>query len=274
MAFQGFRSGKSIKSEAEGSSEELSLLQNSISNPGRRRRSYESAEEGELDHSGLLPTTTSTHRRHQFKFKKRSAKKSPTILVLTCVIIVLATLIISLYLGLIPWFDDEHPSSPINWKRPPPRNRQWSNYYGLIRPKKGSQEWKMLYPPSKPAGPLPLPNWIKRYNYLRSISSAIKIDSPLSTTWTTPQAKLSMQSGLAEYPEGTIFTSDQNGICSYRRASCLRGEKRRIAGWVYEIFGWVKIILGRLTLMMVRSRRVAHCTNFWTNKTRQRLTSG
>ncbi|KNE87182.1 hypothetical protein PSTG_19439, partial [Puccinia striiformis f. sp. tritici PST-78] len=83
----------------------------------------------------------------------------------------------------------------------------------------------MLYPPSKPAGPLPLPNWIKRYNYLRSISSAIKTTPPLPPPWTTPQAKLSMQSGLAEYPEGTIFTSDQNGICSYRRASCLRGEK-------------------------------------------------
>ncbi|KAA1069155.1 hypothetical protein PGT21_014561 [Puccinia graminis f. sp. tritici] len=33
-----------------------------------------------------------------------------------------------------------------------------------------------------------------------------------------------MQTGLAEYPEGTIFNSDPNGISSYRRASCFRGE--------------------------------------------------
>ncbi|KAA1110554.1 hypothetical protein PGT21_025145 [Puccinia graminis f. sp. tritici] len=35
-----------------------------------------------------------------------------------------------------------------------------------------------------------------------------------------------MQAGLAEYPVGTIFNSDPNGICSYRRASCLRGETK------------------------------------------------
>ncbi|KAA1112743.1 hypothetical protein PGT21_008094 [Puccinia graminis f. sp. tritici] len=225
MSFKGFRTGKSIKSEAEEPSEELSLLKDSLSNPGRRR-SYESAEDGEIEeggHSSFLPTTTSTHRRHQFKFK-RPAKKSPTILILTCLIILSVTLIISLYLGLIPSFEAEHPSHQINWNRPPPRNRQWSNYYGLLRPKIGSKEWKMLYPPSKPAGPRPLESWIKRYDYLRSISSSNQLDSPLSTTWTNPQAKLSMQTGLAEYPEGTIFNSDPNGICSYRRASCLRGE--------------------------------------------------
>lgn len=82
-----------------------------------------------------------------------------------------------------------------------------------------------MYPPSKPAGPKPLPNWVARYDYLRSISSSNRPDSPLSTTWTNPQAKLSMKNGLAEYPDGTIFNHDPNGICSYRRASCLRGEK-------------------------------------------------
>ncbi|PLW36045.1 hypothetical protein PCANC_16104 [Puccinia coronata f. sp. avenae] len=228
MSFKGFRSGKSIKSEAEEYSEELSLLKKSPSNPARRR-SYESvAEEGEPEEEGrssLLPTTTSTHRRHRFKFK-RTTKKSSTILIAICSLLLAVTfIIIFLYMGLIPSFGPEQPSSSINWKRPPTGNRQWSNYYGLIRPKVGSQEWKRLYPPSKPAGPQPLESWVKRYEYLRSISSSVQPDSPLSTTWTNPQAKLSMQTGLAEYPDGTIFNADLNGICSYRRASCLRGEK-------------------------------------------------
>ncbi|KAA1064018.1 hypothetical protein PGTUg99_008591 [Puccinia graminis f. sp. tritici] len=114
-----------------------------------------SVEDGEIEeggHSSFLPTTTSTHWRNQFKFN-RPAKKSPTILILTCLIILSVTLIISLYLGLIPSSQAKHPLHQINWNRPPPRYQQWLNYYGLIRPKIGSKEWKMLYPPSKPAGP-------------------------------------------------------------------------------------------------------------------------
>jgi len=232
MARQGFRAGKSMKSEAEEYSEELSLLKNSASNDTGLRRSYESGgEEGELEAEdgpdGLLlpPATTGAHRRHRFKFQ-RPGRKSPTILMVICALILALTLgIIALYLGLLPSFDRDDPASPINWNRPPPRNREWSNYYGLVRPKVGSQEWKRLYPPSKPAGPPPLPSWVKRYDYLRSVSSSANPHSPLSTTWTTPQAALSMQNGLAEYPPGTVFNSDPNGICSYRRASCLRGEQ-------------------------------------------------
>ncbi|KNE88860.1 hypothetical protein PSTG_17693 [Puccinia striiformis f. sp. tritici PST-78] len=63
MAFQGFRSGKSIKSEAEGSSEELSLLQNSISNQDDDD-DHTSQLRGQLDHSFIAdnhfnPSTTS-----------------------------------------------------------------------------------------------------------------------------------------------------------------------------------------------------------------------
>lgn len=230
MPFKGFRSAHFKVEEADGSSEELALLKNSPSHSSRRSTdSIEEAEDGRGrgDHhhtTPLVPATTSSHRRHQFKFKQQ-VKKSPRILIIICLLTLSITLAILVYLGLIPFInDDDPPGEPLRWSPPPPPSRQWSNIYGLIRPKVGSREWRLLYPPSKPAGPQPLKKWINRYNHLRSISSSNRPDSPLFTTWTNPQATLSMQNGLAEYPDGTVLNSEPNGICSYRRASCLRGD--------------------------------------------------
>ncbi|MBW0476711.1 hypothetical protein O181_016426 [Austropuccinia psidii MF-1] len=139
-------------------------------------------------------------------------------------LIALFLLLLILFLLNLPLNSQNfNPSVPLKWNQ---FVRSKNNWYHLNRNKIqiGSNHWKSLYPPSKPSGPPPRQEWIDRYKSLRLISSDTKPDSPLYYTWKNSRSSLSLQSGLAQYPEGTIFGSGLDGICSYRRASCLRSE--------------------------------------------------
>ncbi|KAI8453915.1 hypothetical protein BY996DRAFT_4582534 [Phakopsora pachyrhizi] len=119
--------------------------------------------------------------------------------------------------------------------------KDWGSGFGLIFPKVGSKRWAQLYPASKPSGPRPRQPWVDRYDHLISISSPNRSDSPLYHALVTPRARLSLTSGLAEYPDGIDLGS--SGICSYRRKSCLRDLSSTSEGG--EVDGLADIWFGR-----------------------------
>lgn len=120
----------------------------------------------------------------------------------------------------------DHPNLELDWSLSSPRSpRTFDNGFGFRPPPLGSSQWKKLYPPARPSGPEPHPHWVSRYTHLLSLSSANDTSSPLSSSYSVPQATLSHVNGLAEYPSGTRLGTEPGGICSYRRTSCLRGPK-------------------------------------------------
>jgi chitin deacetylase len=88
-----------------------------------------------------------------------------------------------------------------------------------VAPKLGSDEWRALYPKHQDLGPKPLPQWLERYE-------AIKTAQP--KLWARiheiPHGTLDRSNGLAQYPENITQNGmlTDKGICSYRRAGCAR----------------------------------------------------
>lgn len=111
------------------------------------------------------------------------------------------------------------PTYEIDWRTPVRPRGTLTNAFGYRRPRPGTDAWRALYP-ARTLGPEPRQQWLDRYHHLRSQPPSV---NPFRRTASVPRATLNLQNGLAQYPDGVDFSGSEAGICSYRRATCLRG---------------------------------------------------